>query len=162
MGILNFSSDPANWKLYLATFPPGATEGSFIFEQPFPATAPRLHVNGGDSGDFLFGFQSRDEILGGNGSDILMGNITAWNNKPISMAGPVEGDQLDGGAGNDWISGSGGADRIAGGEDNDFLDGLNGDDQMQGLAGNDVLAGASHADKLSGEMATTSWSGMAT
>ena len=149
MSIDDFGFDPANWELMYTSFPTLTPQEPFYYET-LPAVAPRMKITGGASGDFLFGFLQHDEISGGDGGDIINGNLTSYNDKPITMTGAMEGDLLDGGAGDDWISGSGGVDQIIGSEGNDFLTGLNGDDFLRGDAGNDVLAGGSHADTLTG------------
>ena len=64
MGISTPGSNPVGWELYFASFPPNASSTSnFLYMQQLPFTAPRMHITGGASGDFLFGFQSRDEIF---------------------------------------------------------------------------------------------------
>ena len=150
MGILDVGTDPANWQLVCTSFPSGVAEASPFYSFDLSSEAPRLEIDGGDGNDYLFGFASHDEIFGGSGSDIINGNLTTWNGKAVTLTGDVEGDRLDGGAGGDFISGSGGVDQIAGGDGNDFLTGLDGGDSLSGGAGNDVLAGGSNADTLTG------------
>ena len=61
MGLITPGSNPADWELVFRS-------GSLVLhQQQLPFTAPRMHITGGASGDFLFGFQSRDEIYGGDG-----------------------------------------------------------------------------------------------
>ncbi|WP_338847351.1 calcium-binding protein [Massilia sp. W12] len=57
---------------------------------------------------------------------------------------------INGGAGNDSISGSYFDDRLLGGEGSDTLAGGVGDDNLSGAAGNDVLYGGAGNDTLSG------------
>ena len=57
---------------------------------------------------------------------------------------------LNGGAGNDGISGSTGNDVIDGGGGNDGIDGGTGNDTLNGGAGNDVIVGAEGNDVLGG------------
>ncbi|ANC92648.1 DUF4347 domain-containing protein [Azospirillum humicireducens] len=57
---------------------------------------------------------------------------------------------IDGGAGNDNLTGNALSDTLLGGEGNDVLYGAGGDDQLQGGAGNDTLEGGAGADLLSG------------
>jgi len=92
-------------------------------------------------------FKSHDEIFGGDGDDIIRGFV---DDPLLNMSGPIEGDYLDGGAGDDWIIGSPGNDQIYGGDGNDYLQGFDGDDLIFGGDGNDVLAGGPGNDTLIG------------
>ena len=139
-----------DWALLCTAFPPGVESNEPFFDHPLGTTGPRMKITGGVSGDMLFGFVRHDEISGGDGGDIIMGNLEITNGKLLNLSGPLEGDLIDGGSGGDMLTGSGGDDLIFGGNGNDFLGGLNGEDILLGEAGNDVLAGASHADSLSG------------
>ena len=58
---------------------------------------------------------------------------------------------LDGGKGNDWIWGGGGADHMVGGAGHDRLFGGDGDDELHGDAGHDRLSGGLGVDHLFGE-----------
>ncbi|MCP4283649.1 MAG: hypothetical protein GY792_04245, partial [Gammaproteobacteria bacterium] len=137
-------------RLTCTSFPSGSTTNIPFYNQPLPAVAPRMNISGGDSGDFLFGFVSHDNIDGGGGSDIIMGYLDSWNGTPLNMSGPLEGDILSGGTGNDYIYGTGGKDYISGGDDNDILTGLNKADIIEGEGGSDVVLGGSHDDILTG------------
>ncbi|MBX7144598.1 MAG: hypothetical protein K1X79_09125 [Oligoflexia bacterium] len=59
-------------------------------------------------------------------------------------------DVLRGGAGNDTISGKNGKDQLFGDDGNDTLNGGNGNDVLDGGAGDDVLNGGNGNDKLTG------------
>jgi Ca2+-binding RTX toxin-like protein len=59
--------------------------------------------------------------------------------------------KIDGGAGNDTITGSAGADTIVGGTGNDILSGGAGDDTIMGGSGNDKLTGGDGLDTVSYE-----------
>ncbi|MFP6849674.1 MAG: hypothetical protein VCA57_13325 [Pseudomonas sp.] len=61
-----------------------------------------------------------------------------------------EGNYLEGGLGNDRISGNAGADTLYGDEGNDLLFGLAGDDTLYGGNGNDVLDGGTGIDYMIG------------
>ncbi len=151
MSLLNYSgTNPENWVLMFTAFPPGTTQNTPFVEERLTAVAPRLNVTGGGSGDFLFGFNRRDHINGGNGNDIIIGNTTSWDGKPTYQSGTVEGDFLEGGAGNDYIFGSKGDDQIIGGEGDDIAGSSDGKDYLSGGGGNDVLAGGSQDDVISG------------
>ena len=58
---------------------------------------------------------------------------------------------IDGGAGNDKITGSPARDLIQGGDGNDFLYGAGGDDAIGGGSGDDVINGDSGSDDLYGD-----------
>jgi Ca2+-binding RTX toxin-like protein len=60
------------------------------------------------------------------------------------------GNVIEGGAGSDTITGSGGADTIDGGAGQDAINGSGGNDIMLGSGGNDNLNGAAGADSLVG------------
>lgn len=149
MAFIDVGSNPANWQLVCTSFPDDTAHSPF-FTYSLGSATPCLQVTGGTGGDFLFGLHQHDEIYGEEDGDVIIGNLTAWNGKSINLPGTIEGDLLDGGAGNDLISGSGGMDQLFGGDGNDFLSGLDADDSLLGGAGNDVLAGGAHADFLSG------------
>ena len=67
-----------------------------------------MRIRGGEGGDDLRGGRLADDIDGEGGSDTLTGD--AW------FAGsPMSHDDLDGGAGNDWLRGAEGRDVLRGG-----------------------------------------------
>ncbi len=150
MGIIALGSDQTDWELVYTSFPEGVNSNTPFFSTSLPAIAPHLSVSGGDSNDFLFGFQSYDHIDGGGGSDVIMGYLGYWGGTELTMAGPLEGDWVEGGSGNDWIQGSGGDDQLSGGEDNDIIQSYDGEDYLSGDSGNDVLAGGAHDAILEG------------
>jgi len=150
MGIINLGPDQTNWELAYTSFPDGVTSNTPFFTTPLPTIAPHLSITGGDSGDFLFGFQSYDHIDGGDGSDVIMGYLGTWSGTELTMTGPLEGDWIEGGSGNDWIQGSGGDDQIFGGADNDIIQSYDGEDYLSGDTGNDVLAGGAYDAILDG------------
>ena len=67
-----------------------------------------------------------------------------------TLTGTNAANVLDGGAGNDQISGLNGNDRLFGGTGNDTLNGGSGIDTLNGDNGNDVLTGGAGADRLVG------------
>lgn len=83
-------------------------------------------------GLILTGSGARDDLMGGNGDDVLIG------------AGGR--DSLAGKAGDDRIFGGGGHDRLEGGDGEDMLSGGLGRDVLNGGADNDRLKGKSGAD----------------
>jgi Ca2+-binding RTX toxin-like protein len=70
---------------------------------------------------------------------------------PCTLLGNFYNDVLDGGDGDDLISGGGGNDKIYGGNGNDVINGNGGNDRIYGGAGNDTLIGGPGRDRLYGE-----------
>ena len=64
--------------------------------------------------------------------------------------GITTGGSLDGGDGDDMLTGAAGADTLTGGAGNDTLMGMGGADELMGGAGNDTLDGGADADMLTG------------
>jgi hypothetical protein len=69
---------------------------------------------------------------------------------PATIDGGDGNDRLTGGAGDDLITGGGGNDRLAGGRGDDDLVGAAGNDRLLGGAGDDFLAGGDGFDLLTG------------
>lgn len=86
-------------------------------------------------------FENTDEILleGGDGDDRL--TVNNWCSGMVT---------LDGGPGNDILTGGAGADRLFGGDGHDILFGGGGDDELYGGADNDQLFGDGEIDFLDG------------
>ena len=103
----------------------------------------RDKIYGGDDNDFLQGNGNWDSLYGGEGNDTINGNRGAdwiWGD---------EGDDILRG----FSSSSGtdnGSNRIEGGSGNDTITGANKRDSLHGGSGNDSLRGQAHADKLFG------------
>ena len=58
---------------------------------------------------------------------------------------------IDGGPGNDYITGNSGDDRLIGGPGNDGITGMNGDDRLIGGPGSDGVDGKKGRDVCQGE-----------
>jgi Ca2+-binding RTX toxin-like protein len=83
-----------------------------------------------------------DLILhGGDGNDLIQGGS---GNDGIS--GDEGDDIITGGAGNDYLWGNGGDDTIHGGAGNDYIWGDGGDDRLYGGAGRDTIEGGAGSD----------------
>lgn len=80
-------------------------------------------------------------VIGGDGNDTI---------QLTGLMFPGQAMILDGGKGNDRITGSAGADDLRGGDGDDALDGGKGDDMLNGGKGADVLQGRAGADQLLG------------
>ncbi len=145
-----------------------------------------------DGTDYLDGGPGDDRVGGGGGSDRLFGGLgddTLWGDaytegylvqNPDGSATSVQltgvlhpgDDILEGGEGNDRLSGDGGDDILDGGlgddllvgdtqqgldlpvpmaPGNDYLVGGDGNDELQGNAGHDVLLGGAGDDRLFGD-----------
>jgi len=121
-------------------------------------------LSGNDGADELIGDDGSDRLLGGDGNDALYG----YNNQPYGSGEGYDSlwggqgddtlvggryysprDLLDGGAGNDVISGGG---TILGGDGDDVIDGLgvihggSGDDDILGYGG--PITGGEGADRI--------------
>ncbi len=123
----------------------------------------------GDQDD-IFGGEGNDHINGGGGNDIVFGDDGigrdprpgrrrfVWGDGLQTAYG--DGDQISGGAGDDYIRGCGGNDEIYGeGDDDeiygdsedDFLDGGSDEDLLFGGPGGDRIRGGSSNDRLLGQ-----------
>jgi Ca2+-binding RTX toxin-like protein len=96
-----------------------------------------LVVAGAVNGQVPIAQVSEIRIWGRGGSDVLTVNV----NIPA---------YINGGAGDDQISGGGAADLLLGGDGDDMLGGAAGDDVLVGGLGSDRLVGAAGADVLIG------------
>jgi Ca2+-binding RTX toxin-like protein len=72
---------------------------------------------------------------------------------------PGKDDSINGGNGNDTLSGNDGIDRIDGGNGNDVIDGGPDADQLFGGAGDDTISGGTGVDVLFGDDGNDSLSG---
>ncbi|WP_376093804.1 calcium-binding protein [Roseomonas sp. CCTCC AB2023176] len=89
-----------------------------------------------------------DRIYGRDGNDRLAADRPGWGNR-------VEGgdDVVDGGRGDDEITGGGGRDVLSGGSGDDEIRGGHGADTLYGSAGDDLLVGGPGADVIIGGVA---------
>ncbi|MEU4618412.1 calcium-binding protein [Actinoplanes sp. NPDC023801] len=125
-----------------------------------------LHSGAGN--DYLNGGTGADTIRGGSGIDYA----SYWNRREAifadldgrtgddgakgerdTIAADVEG--VEGGLGNDILTGNGGANRIIGGSGGDRLTGGGGNDQLLGAGGKDQLDGGTGDDSLKPDFAET-------
>lgn len=105
-------------------------------------------LRGGNQNDFLQGGDGADRLFGDAGNDVLQG----YRFGPTGTAGDFvriddgANDSLDGGTGDDYLSGGDGNDSLVGGAGFDEIDGDDGDDvlvigrdggEMEGGYGND-------------------------
>ena len=99
--------------------------------------------------------QSIENVDGGAGNDIIIGNNSA--NKLNGDAGDdrlfggIGNDRLNGGDDNDRLFGEAGKDLLIGGDGNDILNGGDDNDRLFGEVGKDLLKGGSGNDRLNGD-----------
>ncbi len=128
-----------------------------------------IHGNGGDDSldggagvDMIYGEDGNDlvmagtgvgdQLFGGNNDDHLIGSDEGADTDPNFNDATYFGDVIDGGAGNDWIEGLGGADNLQGGEGDDAIDSGVGADLVHGGNGNDdIFAGHGLGDTIFGD-----------
>jgi uncharacterized secreted protein with C-terminal beta-propeller domain len=113
-----------------------------IDRNPANTAQLRATVNGIVVGTMRESRVTTIRVFGGVGNDTITINIPG--NTRIRTV-------LDGGAGNDTITGGDGNDTILGGRGNDTLVGGRGNDTLRGGAGDDSLAGSHGNDTLQGE-----------
>jgi Ca2+-binding RTX toxin-like protein len=116
-------------------------------------------LRGGDGDDWFDGGAGIDAFHGGNGVDTvsyadetrdLIANLATQTTSTGEKLLEIEG--IEGGSGNDDLSGSTAANLLLGGDGNDTLSGLAGADTLDGGNGNDALLGGDDDDTLSGGM----------
>lgn len=110
-------------------------------------------VRGGADNDDIEGLGHDDILFGDAGSDTISGDGIALGGYPGTVAGVQHGnDVIDGGAGNDSLTGQGGSDQIYGGVGNDSLWGDDIDVRFTPYAnhGSDYLYGGDGADEATG------------
>ena len=121
----------------------------------------RDKIYGGEDNDFLQGNGNWDSLYGGNGNDTINGNRGAdwiWGDEGddilrgfSSSPGTDNGsNRINGGAGNDTISGANKRDTLHGGPGNDSLRGNSHADKLFGNGGDDILHGGKSYDNLAG------------
>jgi Ca2+-binding RTX toxin-like protein len=100
-----------------------------------------------------YGAGGRDLILFGNKTGDPIGLYAVYIDGGTGndvITGNINGDQLYAGSGDDIAYGNGGDDEVYGGGGNDALTGNEGDDSLSGGYGNDTLLGGSGTNYLDG------------
>lgn len=116
-------------------------------ELGFAAGAERIVINGNNGNDHIT-INDIDDVgfnvifvNGNNGHDTISAAGANIGNVPLA---------IDGGTGNDTITGSTGGDTISGGDGDDLIDGAEGDDSIFGGDGDDDLDGGAGDDTVAG------------
>jgi hypothetical protein len=102
-----------------------------------------LTNSGTITGNVLMGGDN-DVFQGRNGSTVA-GMVDGGDGND-SLTGGDGGDVLLGGVGNDTVKGGAGGDELSGGEGHDLLNGGQGNDTLSGGAGNDTMLGGAGED----------------
>lgn len=108
-------------------------------------------------GDFLYGGDGNDDIIGSNLNDYIEGDSEVSEQGDDTVYGMGGNDHIIGGNGNDYLYGDGiighGSLNTLDGADHgdDYIDGGDGNDEIVGGGGNDVIIGGNGDDKLFGD-----------
>jgi uncharacterized membrane protein YgcG len=113
-------------------------------------------INSGEGEDFVYGQAGDDSITNPSGQDVIWagtGNDTVrsdWATIYLEEGNDtaVASGTIQGGLGDDTITGGGGNDTIQGGPGNDIINGGNGNDTIDGGPGNDQIAGGWGVDTI--------------
>ncbi len=106
-------------------------------------------ITGGDGNDMIFGGAGDDSIVGGDGT--FDETLSGGDGNDMIFGGSGGNDSVDGGYGDDTITGGTGNETLVGGDGNDMIfGGTNGDDSVYGGDGNDTLTGSDGNDMIFG------------
>ena len=139
---LAVSQTYGTWRITGDSDPAHPNDTILVDRNPANAAQLRATVNGVIVGTIRESRVTTIRILGGAGNDTITINIPG--NTRIKTI-------LDGGTGNDTITGGDGNDTILGGSGNDTLSGGRGNDTLRGGAGADSLVGGQGNDTLQGD-----------
>ena len=139
---LAVSQTYGTWSITGDSDPAHPNDTILVDRNPANAAQLRAIVNGVVVSTIRESRVTTIRIFGGTGDDTITINIPG--NTRIRTI-------LDGGTGNDTITGGDGSDTILGGPGNDTLSGGRGNDTLRGGAGADSLAGGLGNDTLQGD-----------
>jgi hypothetical protein len=139
---LAVSQSYGTWTITGDSDPAHPNDTILVDRNPANAAQLRAIVNGVVVGTIRESRVTTIRIFGGAGDDTI--TVTIPGNTRIKTV-------LNGGAGNDTITGGDGSDTILGGQGNDTLSGGQGNDTLRGGAGADSLAGGQGNDTLQGD-----------
>jgi VCBS repeat-containing protein len=144
--LLGNDSDPdAGATLSIASVNGSGTLGSLVFD---PSSQSLRYVADNDAFDALAPGQTVVDTFTYTVTDT--GGLTSTATVSVTVTGIADGIVLNGGNGNDSLTGTGGEDTLNGGNGNDVLNGLGGHDVLVGGNGADTLNGGSGNDSLAG------------
>lgn len=159
------NSDPNEDSLSI-TAVANATNGTAVLNNNGTASNTsddfvRFTPNSGFSGNASFEYTLRD---GEGGTDtglvsVEVGKNLNGGNGNDTLTGTPGNDRLNGSNGNDSLSGLGGDDVLLGSNGNDNLNGGAGNDRLEGSNGNDTLTGEDGNDTLLGDNGNDSLTG---
>ncbi len=110
-------------------------------------------VQGGSSGDSMSGGDGYDEISYADNSAGVTANLQGGSGMGSRFENDIivgDFEQIEGGFGNDTLTGNSAANKMYGWWGEDQIDGRGGDDSIYGERGNDSLFGGAGSDKLYG------------
>ena len=149
--------DFSGTSLRLNTVTVGGSSAADVVDISGLTSAHRLVFDSNGGEDTIVGVLRPQDIVNVPAGFELVGNkVVAVGTSggspppPPPPPPPATGLVLNGGSGNDNLTGSALADTISGGAGNDTLDGGSGDDMLFGEAGADTLKGGAGNDKLDG------------
>lgn len=105
--------------------------------------AQENNIDGLGGDDEIAGGLANDLILGGEGDDVLRGDL---NSRKTQDSEPGGDDIIFGGEGSDRIGGKAGNDILSGDAGDDLIYGDSGDDILMGVTGDDTLVGDNFSD----------------
>ena len=147
LGLLRVSEGVASITVSVSTTTVnvfGGSEADTITINPINDTrAIVLNVDGQGDDDTITAF---DSLIG----DVRM--FLNGGNGNDTITGSRDGDSIRGDNGDDSLIGGLGNDNVDGGDGNDSLNGLDGNDTLLGNIGNDLLDGGDGDDSLSGSL----------
>jgi Ca2+-binding RTX toxin-like protein len=124
----------------------GTAGNDVILLRESPAGTLQLTI-AGQAQTFPLSDINRIRIRSGRGNDRVLSRI----DKPVILQGGEGDDRLTGSSADDQIDGGPGSDTLIGNEGNDRILGAIGDDRIRGSAGNDTLRGGRGNDRLEGD-----------
>jgi uncharacterized secreted protein with C-terminal beta-propeller domain len=138
------------WSITGDSDPAHPNDTILVERNPANSSQLRAIVNGVVVGTIRESRVSTIRILGGAGDDTITINIPGNTRIKTVLNGGGGNDTITGSDGNDTILGGPGTDTLIGRRGNDMLRGGTGDDSLVGGLGNDTLQGDAGSDTLRG------------
>ena len=147
---LSISQRLGIWSITGDSDPAHPNDTILVERNPANSSQLRAIVNGVVVGTIRESRVSTIRILGGAGDDTITINIPGNTRIKTVLNGGAGNDTITGSDGNDTILGGTGSDTLIGRRGNDTLRGGTGDDSLVGGLGNDTLQGDAGRDTLRG------------